>query len=61
MDSDDEVIFCTSPLDRYAMQPGILEDMFLGEFAATYTTGGNDPPNDAGDHILDVLDASDEN
>lgn len=58
---DDEDIFCTSALDRYAMPPDVLEDMCLAEFVATYTTGGTDASNDAGDHIPDVLEGSDEN
>ncbi|CAI9717544.1 Hypothetical predicted protein [Octopus vulgaris] len=60
MDKDDEDIFCTSPLDCYAMRPDVLEDMCFAEFAVTYTTGGKDVPDDAADHISDDLDESDE-
>uniref|UniRef100_A0A0L8GT30 OTU domain-containing protein n=1 Tax=Octopus bimaculoides TaxID=37653 RepID=A0A0L8GT30_OCTBM len=56
MDEDDEDIFCTSSLDRYAMRPDVLEDMCFAEFASTYTIGGKD----AADHIPDVLHRSDD-
>ncbi|CAB4011986.1 Hypothetical predicted protein [Paramuricea clavata] len=38
MDDNDEDIFCTSLLDRYASRPNELENMSFAEFAATYTT-----------------------
>lgn len=39
----------------------VLEDMCLAVFVATYTTGGKDAPNDAGEHICDILEWSDDN
>ncbi|CAI9718416.1 Hypothetical predicted protein [Octopus vulgaris] len=59
MDEDDEYIFCTSPFDCYTMRPDVLEDMCFAEIAATYTIRGKDVPDDAADHIPDVLDGRD--
>lgn len=51
MDNDDEDIFSTSPLDRYAARPDVLDNMCLAEFSATYTTGYSDGPEDAPDQM----------
>ena len=56
MDDDDESIFYNSLLDRYAARPNDLANMCLSEFAAFYTTGGSDGPDDAVDHLPDVPD-----
>ncbi|KAK4327750.1 hypothetical protein Pmani_001792 [Petrolisthes manimaculis] len=65
MDDNDENIFCTSPLDRYASRPNELENMCMAEFvqtlANTYTNTGKDATDEATDHIPDVLDGSDVN
>ncbi|KAK4327733.1 hypothetical protein Pmani_001775 [Petrolisthes manimaculis] len=65
MDNNDENIFCTSPLDRYASRPNELENMCMAEFvqtlANTYTNTGKDATDEATDHIPDVLDGSDVN
>lgn len=61
MDDDDDNIFCTSLLDRYASRPDVLDNMSLAEFTATYTTGGRDDRNESSDHIPNVLDGSDDN
>ena len=47
MDDNDEDIFCTSLLDRYASRPNELENMSLAEFAATYTTGGKESDHES--------------
>lgn len=60
MDIDDEDIFCMSPLGRYAARPDDLQDMSL-VFSVIYTMGGSDGPEEAADHIPDVLDGSDNN
>ncbi|CAH1232472.1 PIF1 [Branchiostoma lanceolatum] len=61
MGDDDDDIFCTSALDRYASRPRVLEEMSLAEFRATYNTGVRDPPDGGTDHIPDVLDGRDDN
>ncbi|XP_066269843.1 uncharacterized protein [Branchiostoma lanceolatum] len=61
MNDDDDDIFCTSALDRYASRPRVLEEMSLAEFRATYNTGASDPPDGGTDHIPDVLDGRDDN
>ena len=61
MDDDDENIFCTSPLDRYASRPDELENMSWAEFSATYTLFSKDGSEEEVDHIPDVLDGSDDN
>lgn len=60
MDDNDENIFCTSPMDRYAARPQDLQNMCMAEFAATYTTGPQEDPDAQDDHIPDVLDGSDD-
>lgn len=59
MDDNDENIFCTSTLDRYASRPDILNNMSLAEFAASYTTTTRDDPDEAASHILEALPGSD--
>ena len=38
LDDDDEDVYQTSLIDRYASRPPELEDMCLAEFAANYST-----------------------
>jgi hypothetical protein len=47
MDDNDEDIFCTSLLDRYASRPKELENMSLAEFATTYTTDGKESDHES--------------
>ncbi|XP_078618327.1 uncharacterized protein LOC144885957 [Branchiostoma floridae x Branchiostoma japonicum] len=61
MDDNDDNIFCTSALDRYASRPSELEEMSYAEFRATYNTSVGDPPDGETDHIPDVLDGPDDN
>ena len=43
LDDDDEDVYQTSLIDRYASCPPVLEDMCLAEFAANYSTmSGNE-------------------
>ena len=43
LDDDDEDVYQTSLIDRYASRPPVLEDMCLAEFAANYSTmSGNE-------------------
>ena len=58
MDDEDESVFCTSPLDRYAACLHELEDMSMAEFAATFITGGQDGPDEAANQIQGVLNGS---
>ncbi len=43
VDDDDEHVYQTSLIDRYAARPSVLDDMCLAEFAANYSTmSGNE-------------------
>ena len=43
LDDDDEDVYQTSLIDRYALRPPVLEDMCLAEFASNYSTmSGNE-------------------
>ena len=41
LDDDDENIYQTSLIDRYAARPPVLEDLCLAKFAANYSTNYN--------------------
>ena len=56
LDDEDENIYQTSLIDRYAARPPIVEDMCLAELAANYSTSYNTK-----DEPSDVLPADDSN
>jgi len=45
---EDDDVYQTSVTDRYAARPPVLEDMYLAEFAANYSTvsGNEEKPSD---------------
>ena len=50
MNDDDEEIFCTSLVDRYAARPDDLHNLCLAEFAASYVSAKRASPDEP-DHI----------
>ena len=55
MDNDDEDIFQSNIICRYAVRPLILENLCLASFAANYSVSSTINKDGDNDHVPDVL------
>ena len=60
MDDDDEDIFQSNIILRYAVRPEKFENMCLATFAANYSVSNRETNDDECDHVTNVLDGDDQ-
>ena len=60
MDDDDEDIFQSNIIVRYAVRPEKLENMCLASFAANYSVSSRETTDNECDHVTNILDDDDQ-
>ena len=62
MEDDDDNVFATSLIDRYAMRPNELQNMCLATFAVTYDVASSSPSLEQNEDInIDIDDMHNDN